>query len=103
MVTPVGLLVPVLETHPSETLQNNTAATYGWTKKFGEPSPFDLANGSTSWISVFRALFTTSYWLVCHAMKIGLNAAQACGFLAGYRNDQLWDFLELGNGGFVYL
>ena len=24
-------------------------------------------------------------------------------FLAGYRNDQLWDFLELGNGGlFIY-
>ena len=28
---------------------------------------------------------------------------QVCGFLAGYRNDQLWDFLELGNGGlFIY-
>ena len=44
----------------------NTA--YGWTKKFGEPSSFDLANGSTSWISVFRALFIMSYWLVCHAI-----------------------------------
>ena len=53
----------------------NTAAAYGWTTKFGEPSSFDLGNGSTSWISVFRALFITSYWLVCHAMKIDSNAA----------------------------
>ena len=29
--------------------------------------------------------------------------SQVCGFLAGNRNDQLWDFLELGNGGlFIY-
>ena len=54
-----------------------TAAAYGWTIKFGEPSSFDSANGSTSWISVFRALFSMSHWLVCHAMKIGSNATDA--------------------------
>ena len=58
----------------------NTAAAYGWTIKLGEPSSFDLANGSTSWISVFRlfrALFITSCWLVCHAVKISSNATDA--------------------------
>ena len=58
----------------------NTAAAYGWTIKLGEPSSFELANGSTSWISVFRlfqALFITSFWLVCHAVKIGSNATDA--------------------------
>ena len=54
----------------------NTAAAYGWTK-FGEPSSFNLANGSTSWISVFRALFIMSYWLVCHVIKIGSHATDA--------------------------
>ena len=29
MVTGVGLLVPVLDAHHSETLQKNTAAVYG--------------------------------------------------------------------------
>ena len=51
MVTRVGLLAPVLDAYHSETLQKNTAAAYGWPIKFGEPSSFDLANGSTSWIS----------------------------------------------------
>ena len=57
--------------------KNTTAAANGWTIKFGEPSSFDLANGSTSWISVFRALFITSQWLVCHTVKIGSNATDA--------------------------
>ena len=57
----------------------NTAAAYGWTVKFGEPTSFDVANGSTSWISVFRALFITSYWLHCSLsrLKIGSNATDA--------------------------
>ena len=74
MVTHVGLLVPIHDAHHSETLQKNTAAAFGWTIKFREPSSFDSANGSTSWISVFQALFITSYWPVCHAMKIDSNA-----------------------------
>ena len=76
MVTRVGLLVPVFDAHHSEPCKN-TAAAYEWTVKFREPSSVDLANGSTSWISVFRALFITTYWLVCHAMKIGSNATDA--------------------------
>ena len=58
----------------------NTPAAYGWAVKFREPSSFDLAiaNGWTSSILVFRALFITSYWLVCHAMaEIGSNATDA--------------------------
>ena len=58
----------------------NTAAVYGWAVKFGEPSSFDLAiaNESSSSILVFRALFVTSFWLVCHAMaEIGSNATDA--------------------------
>ena len=77
MVTRVGLLVPVFDAHHSQLPCKNTAAAYVWTIKFGEPSSFDLANGLTSWISVFRAFFITSHWLVCHAMKIGLNATDA--------------------------
>ena len=52
-------------------------AASGWTIKSGKPSSFDLANGLTSWMSVFLVLFITSYWLVCHAMKIGSNATDA--------------------------
>ena len=63
--------------HTTVKPRKNTAAAYGWTIKFEEPSSFDLANGSTSWISVFRALFITSYWLVCHAMRIGSNPKDA--------------------------
>ena len=63
--------------HTTVKPHKNTAAAYGWTTKFGEPPSFDLANGSTSWISVFRALFIMSSWLVCHAMKIGSNATDA--------------------------
>ena len=80
MVTPVGPLVPVLFPFSMHTTVNpakTTAAAYGWTIKFGEPSSFDSANGSTSWISVFRPLFSMSHWLVCHAMKIGSNATDA--------------------------
>ena len=77
MVTRVSLLVPVFDAHHSQLPCKNTAAAYGCTIKFGEQSSLDLANGSTSWISAFRALFISSHWLVCHAMKIGLNATDA--------------------------
>ena len=77
MVTRVGLLVPVFDAHHSQLPCKNTVAAYGWTIKFGEPSSFELADGSTSWISIFRSLFITSYWLVCHAVKIGSNSTDA--------------------------
>ena len=61
----------------------NTAAAYGWTIKFGEPSSFDLANGSTSWISVFRLLISGALYHVVLAslsryeQKIGSNPTDA--------------------------
>ena len=76
MMMRVGLLVPVFDAHHSETLQKYYGCLW-MDNKVPRTLILWLANGSTSWISVFRALFITSYWLVCHAMNCGSNATDA--------------------------
>ena len=55
----------------------NTAAAYGWTIKFGERINILDLGISGALYHIVLALFITLFWLVCHAVKIGSNAADA--------------------------